>query len=662
MIHFKSSGLQTCAVLAIACGSLALGACGRSGPVEHPPGAGTEWTEFGGSPGGGHYSEAGEITPQNVHALRLAWVHRSGDFRGPPKSGAGMVNGPPQQSDFEVTPIVADGTLYYCSNFNRVFALDAATGKEKWVYDPQVDMSKENMAVCRGVSLWRGTKAGACATRIFTGTLDGRLIALDAATGKPCADFGSNGVVDLAKDLTPHGPTEYDVTSPPAILGKAVIVGGLIADSFRKGVPAGVIRAFDAESGALLWAFNPVPPGEPDRNPDGTFRASTPNVWSIISVDPQRNLVFLPTGNAGPDFYSGDRAGLDYYSSSVVALDGTTGRVVWRFQAVHHDLWDYDMPAEPTLVDLDVNGKSVPAVVQVTKMGLTFVLNRETGAPLFPVEERAAPQAGAVPGEHPSATQPFPTLPEPLAATRFGPEDAWGFTFWDRGKCRDAIKGLRSDGIYTPPSLQGSVLSPSTLGGNDWGSPAIDPVHKRMVVTTNHVPMTIKLLPREQCAAVKGLDYPQTGSAYCAVVAPLLSPLGAPCSKPPWATLSAVDLTTGRIRWTRPLGTLGPAAMWPISMMGGGFSVGGPMVTGTGLIFVGASADPALRAYSLETGRELWKVKLPTSANSVPMTYRLGANGRQYVVVAAGGHFALSGIEPPGDYLMAFALPEPETR
>ena len=648
------------AAVAVASGCLLLAACSDKAGNERPAGPATEWTAFGGSPGGGHYSVANEITPLNVHALRLAWVHRSGDFRGPPKTGAGMINGPLQQSNFEVTPIVSGDTLYYCTSFNRVFALDAATGKERWVYDPHVNISEENVAVCRGVSLWKGGGQGVCAARIFTGTLDGRLIALDATTGKPCADFGSGGTVDLNVGLTPHGSKEYDVTSPPAILGHAVIVGGLVADSFRKDVPAGVVRAFDAQSGAMLWAWNPVPPGEPDKNADGTFRASTTNVWSIMSVDPERNLVFLPTGNAGPDFFGGDRTGFDYYSSSIVALDGTTGKPVWHFQAVHHDLWDYDMPAEPTLVDLTINGQKVPALVQVTKMGLTFVLNRETGAPLFPVIERPAPQDGAVPGEHLRPTQPIPTLPEPLNAMTMGPDDTWGFTFWDHNKCRDTVKALKSGGLYTPPSLQGSVLFPSTLGGNDWGSPAVDPVRKLMVVSTNHVPMQIRLVPRAQCASVKNLDYPQTGSDYCAVVAPIFSPWGAPCSKPPWSTISAVDLESGKIRWTRALGKLGPAAKWPLSYMGGGFSIGGPTVTQTGLIFIGASTDPALRAYSIDTGEELWKSELPTSANSVPMTYRLGDNGRQFVVVAAGGHFGLSGIEPAGDYLMAFALPEAE--
>ncbi len=631
--------------------------CGGEGAADRPAGPATEWTSFGGAPGGGHYSAANEITVSNVKSLELAWTHRSGDFRGPPAEGVGKINGPIQQSNFEVTPIVSGDTLYYCTPFNRVFALDAATGKERWVFDPKVKVDEENVTVCRGVSLWEGGGQGVCATRIFEGTLDARLIALDATTGKPCEKFGEQGSVDLNVGLTSHGPKEYDVTSPPAILGRAVIVGSLVADSFRKDVPAGVVRAFDAETGALLWAFNPVPPGEPDRNPDGTFRSSTVNVWSIISVDPERNLVFLPTGNAGPDFVAAERAGLDYYASSVVALDGATGKPVWHYQVVHHDVWDYDMPSQPTLVDLTIEGKKVPALVQATKMGLTFVLNRETGAPLFPVSEKPAPQEGMVAGESLSPTQPVPSLPEPLVPLTFQPSDAWGFTFWDRNRCRDSIAALEHDGLYTPPTLKGSVLQPSTLGGNDWGSPAIDPGRKLMVVSTNHIPMTLKLVPRAQCAAVQGLDYPQSGSQYCAVVAPLFSPWGAPCSKPPWATLSAIDLESGKIRWTTALGKLGPAARWPMSTMDGGFSVGGPVVTKTGLIFIGASTDPALRAYSIETGEELWKAKLPTSANSVPMTYRLGDGGRQFVVVAAGGHFAFSGIEPAGDYLMAFALP-----
>ena len=641
----------TCAVLV---------ACSGGGKVDHPAGPATEWTSFGGSPGGGRYSPANEITPQNVHALKLAWVHRSGDFRGPPKEGVGAINGPLQQTGIGVTPIVSGDTLYYCTPYNRVFALDAATGQERWKFDPHVDMSQENVPVCRGVSLWVGIGApGNCAKRILTGTLDARLIALDAESGAVCADFGNGGTVDLNVGLTPHGSKEYSVTSPPAILGDTVIVGALVADSFHKGAPAGVVRAFDVRTGALKWAWNAVPPGKPDKNPDGTYRAGTPNVWSIISVDPERNLVFLPTGNAGNDYFGGDREGLDYYSTSVVALDGTSGKVIWHFQAVHHDVWDYDVPAQPTLIDLEVGGRTVPALVEVTKMGYTFVLNRETGEPLFPVEEKPAPQDGAVPEEHLSATQPMPSLPAPTGKTRLTPEDAWGFTFWDRAACRDTIAALHNGEIYQPPSLEGSVIFPSTFGGNDWGSPAIDPVSKRMVVTTTHIALSIKLVPQAQCAPLNP-DLPQTGSAYCAVVVPVLSPWGAPCTRPPWATLDAIDLGSGKIAWSHPLGRLGPAAHWPLSLMhGSAFSIGGPLITATGLIFVGAGTDPAFRAYDLKTGEALWKAVLPTTANSVPMSYRLGENGRQFVVVAAGGHFALSGMVPAGDYLMAFALPEP---
>jgi len=630
-------------------------ACG-GGSVDRPRGAATDWPAFGGAPGGGHYSAASEITPQNVHALELAWTHRSGDVRNPPATGAGEINGPPQQTSFEVTPIVVAATLYYCTPFNRVFALDAATGKERWVFDPKVEREKEGTPLCRGVSYWQdGAAQGVCAKRIVMGTLDARLIALDAGTGEPCADFGVAGTVDLSRGLTPYDSKEYDVKSPPAIIGDTVIVGSLVADSLRKGVPAGVVRAFDVRSGEQRWAWNAVPPTMPPQDENGLYVAGTANVWSIISVDAAHNLVFLPTGNAGNDYYGGDRNGLDYYSSSIVALDATSGQVVWHFQAVHHDLWDYDMPSQPTLVDLTIDGQMVPALVEVTKMGLTFVLNRLTGEPVFHVEEKPVPQDGAVSGEQLSPTQPFPSLPVPLGPLSVSPDDAWGFTFWDKGKCRDALAALHTGPIYLPPSLQGSSLAPSTLGGNDWGSPAIDPVGKIMVVATNHIAMSAKLMPRAQCGAVTGL--PQTGSPYCAVIAPLVSPWGAPCTKPPWATLDAVDLTTGQRVWSRALGRLGALAPWPLSRMEGGLSMGGPMITQTGLVFAAAGTDFVFRAYDLKTGQELWQAELPTTANSVPMTYRLGDDGPQYVVVAAGGHFLLSGKAPAGDYLMAFALP-----
>ncbi len=461
--------------------------------------------------------------------------------------------------------------------------------------------------------------------------------------------LAQDGEVDLNVGLTPHGSKEYSVTSPPAILGDTVIVGALVADSFRKGVPAGVVRAFDARSGALRWAWNAVPPGETDVNPDGTYRAGTPNVWSIISVDPARNLVFLPTGNAGNDYFGADREGLDYYSSSVVALDGATGKVVWHFQAVHHDLWDYDMPAQPTLTRSDDQRRERSGAGRSHQDGLHVRAQSRNGRAALSSrgEACAAGRRGAGgTSERNAARTSLPAANGPNAADcRMMRGASHSGT---RASVATTLKGLRTGDIYQPPSLQGSVINPSTFGGNDWGSPAIDPVSKRMVVATTHVALSVKLVPRAQCGPLNP-DLPQTGSAYCAVVVPVLSPWGAPCTKPPWATLDAVDLSSGKIAWTRPLGELGPAAKWPLSKMdGAAFSIGGPLITATGLIFIGAGTDPAFRAYDLSTGKELWKGTLPTTANSVPMSYRLGDNGRQFVVVAAGGHFALSGMAPRG--------------
>ncbi len=407
------------------------------------------WPAYGGSPGGGHFTTAEQIDAGNVGALEVAWIHRSGDFR---VGGVNLLESDSEADSREAqlspgsfmgTPIVVNDTLYYCTPFNRIFALDPVSGAERWVFDPGVDMSKEPLTNCRGVSSWQDpeTPTGLCSHRIIAGTLDGRIFALDGATGARCPDFGINGEIDLGEGLTAHEETEYAITSAPAILGDRLITGARIADSYRKDVPSGVVRAYDVRNGAFLWGWNPVPPGSAERDAAGNYVAGTTNVWSTISVDMERNLVIVPTGNSSPDYYGGDRSGsgggdLDHYSSSVVALDGDSGAVVWHYQTVHHDIWDYDVPAQPTLVDLEIDGVPRPAVVQVTKMGLTFVLDRETGKPLHPVEERPVPQDGAVPGEYLSPTQPFPLKPAPLHQLGIGPEDAWGFTFWDRGRCR----------------------------------------------------------------------------------------------------------------------------------------------------------------------------------------------------------------------------------
>ncbi len=628
--------------------------CTEPPPPDFGAGSVATWTAYGGTPGGTHYSSADQITRENVRWLEPVWEHRSGDIRQPRGSDG---EGPPLPANgFQATPIVIDETLYYCSPFNKVFALDAETGEEKWRFDPEVDKTAHLLPNCRGVSSWRSDAydpgvSGVCEHRILMGTLDARLIALDAETGKRCADFGENGEVDVTHRISKHDPIEYSITSPPAILKDMAITGSLVLDNQRTDAPSGVVRAYDVRSGEPRWAWNPIPPGMAPLNEDGSYLSGTTNVWSIIAVDEERNLVFVPTGNTNPDYFGGHRDGLDYYSSSVVALNGDTGEVVWHFQMVHHDLWDYDTPAQPTLMDLRIKGETIPVVVQVTKMGMTFVLHRETGEPVFPVEERPVPQ-GPVAGEYLSPTQPFPShIPHLLPPIT--PDDAWGFTPFDEGACRDTMAALRDDGIYTPPSLGGSILYPSNGGGNNWGSPAIHRGEQVMLVVTWRFPATSKLIPRAECEDV---PQAQLGTPYCVDTGIVSSPIGVPCTAPPWGTLDAIDLEAGEIRWSVPLGTTRDMAPFPFWWIEGVPGIGGPSVTSTGLVFIGAATEHVLRAHDLANGEVLWKADLPTSANSVPMTYQVRPDGRQYVVVAAGGHWGAP--NPPGDHLMAFALPE----
>ncbi|NKB99167.1 MAG: PQQ-binding-like beta-propeller repeat protein [Pseudomonadales bacterium] len=616
-----------------------------------------EWPAYGGSPGGGHYSRATEITKVNVNNLVEAWQHRSGDFR----AGSNAIFDESGNDDttsptaFAVTPLMVENTVYYCTSFNRVFALEPDTGAEKWVFDPEVDMAVEGLTNCRGVSSWvdEQNEDAFCGHRIMLGTLDGRIFAIDGKSGKRCPDFGNNGEISLSLGLTKHEAFEYQITSAPAIIGDLVISGAMVIDSFRPDVPAGVVRAYNIRTGEFVWGWNPTHPDREQADEVGTYTPGTTNVWSTISVDAERGLVIVPTGNSSPDYYGGDREGhLDYYSSSVVALDAATGEVNWNYQTVHHDIWDYDIPAQPTFVDLTIDGRERPAVVQVTKMGMTFVLDRETGQPLHPVEERAVPQEGAVPGEYLSPTQPFPLKPEPLHQLGITPEDAWGLTFIDKNQCKRKLKKIRTGPIYTPPSLEGTAYYPSPLGGNNWGAPAVDLDRKIMIANTHHMAMEVRLAPQNDCP--EGVTFPQHGSQYCVIMTPITSALGAPCSPPPWATLAAVDLEAGNILWQIPFGSLKGMVPWPFhNMLNSGWQSGGPMVTKSGLIFIGATMDGFFRAFDIEDGKTLWEYELPTSANTVPMSYTY--NGEQYVLVAAGGHF--TSPLPAGDYVTAFKLP-----
>jgi quinoprotein glucose dehydrogenase len=621
---------------------------------------GSDWPAYGHDAGGSHYSPLSRINRDNVKQLRAVWTYRTGHLAGGSRAA--------ETIEFEATPIMVDGTLYLSTPFNHVIALDPQTGAERWTFDPKLDLSIPYAEgfTSRGVSTWLDrarAKNEACSRRIFVATNDGRLIALDAATGKTCTDFGKDGQIELTRGVGSFGPGEYHFTSPPAIAGDLVVVGSTVEDALRADAPSGVVRAFDARTGTLRWSWNPIPREQTDPawktwKGGSASRTGAANVWSVISVDAERNLIFLPTSCPSPDFYGGERRGDNLYSNSVVALHASTGKLAWYFQVVHHDVWDYDVPAQPVLVNVRRRGREIPAVAVATKMGHIFLLNRETGKPLFPVEERRVPQGGA-PGEELSPTQPFPVLPPPLDPETLTPDDAWGITEEDRRWCRERIESLRSDGIFTPPSLKGSIIYPGNIGGVAWGGASVDPRHSILIANTNRFPFIITLIPRDRYPAEKQANpnsdiTPQTGTPYAMRRDILRTRRGVLCNPPPWSTLSAVDLSSGRIRWQVPLGTIPRLAQVPGSSKWGSPNLGGSIVTAGGLVFIAAAMDQYLRAFDIETGQELWKGALPAGGQATPMTYQ-GRDGKQYVVIAAGGHGRLG--TPLGDYVIAFALP-----
>jgi len=614
-----------------------------------------EWTHYGADAGGSRWSPLTQITRENVGHLALAWEYHTGDV------SAGV--GGRGKTAFQATPIAVGDTLYLCSPMNRVFALDAETGALRWVYDPRVTDTGAWTRTCRGVAYGRTAGGGACGERILTATMDARLIALDARSGRPCPGFGSGGEVDLSVGITGFTAEEYAVTSAPTVIGDVVAVGSLVADGRRVAAPSGVVRGFDLATGALRWAFDPVSPGTPPppAGPGGAeqFHAGTPNAWSTFSADAGRDLLYVPTGNPSPDFFGGQRDGIDYYGSSLVALRGRSGEVAWRFQTVHHDVWDYDVASQPAL--LDVRGpddRVTPAVAQTTKMAHVFLLDRVTGAPLFPVEDRAVP-ASDVPGKATAPTQPFPTRPGPLLPEVLGPDDAWGLVPCERSACRKRIAALRGGGIFTPPSLEGTLQYPGVAGGSNWGGLAVDRARGWIVLNLSRLPSVERAVPRDEAASVEvarpyATLFPQLGTPYAQFQGALLSPLGVPCTAPPWGTLTAVDLATGAKRWEVPFGTTRDVAPFPFWFNWGMPSMGGPIVTASGLVFIGASMDDFLRAFDVESGEELWSARLPAGGQATPLTYRR-PGGRQFVVIAAGGHGTLG--TTLGDSLVAYALP-----
>jgi membrane-bound PQQ-dependent dehydrogenase (glucose/quinate/shikimate family) len=615
-----------------------------------------DWPAYGHDPGGMRYSPLAQINRENVSRLTVAWVFHTGDI----SAGKGQQ----RRSGFETTPILIDGRLYLTTPFNRVIALDPATGTQRWAYDPKIDRTGDygDGLINRGVSTWLDPARPAaqpCHRRIFEATLDARLIAIDAANGLPCADFGKNGQVSLT-NVTGYRPGWYHMTSPPAVIDDLVVVGSAIDDNGRVDMPGGVVRAFDAHSGALRWRWDPIPPDAAASTPAKIWRSGAANAWSVMAVDPDRDLVFVPTGSASPDYYGGLRPGDNKWANSIVALRAKTGEVVWGFQLVHHDLWDYDSASPPLLATIQHDGKDVPVVIQGNKTGFLYVLNRDTGVPVFPVQERPVPQSD-VPGEMTSHTQPFPVAPPPLAPQRLSVDGAWGLTAADRETCRNWLRGLRNEGIFTPPSLQGTLAIPGNVGGMNWSGYAFDPQHSLLIVNTNNLPAKVKLIPSSQFdhhenRAEPGEYSPQTGAPYGMFRRPFMTAAHLPCSAPPWGTLAAVDMIRGTIRWQVPLGSFRDFAPSHPAVPAGSLSLGGSIVTAGGLVFIAGTLDPYIRAFDVETGKELWKAQLPASGHATPMTYQVNSQGKQYLVIAAGGHAKID-EEPQSDSLVAFTLP-----
>lgn len=623
-----------------------------------------DWSAYGRDAGGLRFSPLDQINRGNIAKLKNAWTYRTGAEE---VKAAGAKN-----AAFESTPILVDGLLYLTTPYSRVIALDPATGAEKWIFDPQIALDRRySEQTSRGVSAWpAATDKKKASRRIFVATLDARLIALDAATGKTISDFGENGQVDLKRDVRfgkYNDYQNYQVTSPPAVIGNLVVVGSAIGDNGGVEMERGVVRAYDTVTGKLRWSFDPIPTAEKDPAHktwagESSTKTGAANAWSIISADAERDLVFIPTSSPSPDFYGGERKGDNRYANSVVAIKASTGKVVWHFQVVHHDLWDYDVPAQPMLINIKQQGKEIPAVVIGTKMGMLFVLDRRDGKPVFPIEERPVPKSD-VPGEQASATQPFPKLPRPLVPHQLKAEDAWGLTDKDRAYCRDKIASLRNEGIYTPPSVKGTLAIPGNVGGMNWSGMSFDPTRNLLFVNTNVLPFEVKLIPRDEynkmretgaTNRVKGEFGRQTGTPYAMYREPLMSPTGTPCIPPPWGKLTAVDMTTGEIRWDVPLGRIPQLALFGSKAAEyGSINLGGSMVTAGGLVFISAAMDEKLRAFDSETGKVIWEGQLPASAQAAPMTYSI--DGKQFVVICAGGHGKLG--TKRGDSVVAFALP-----
>jgi quinoprotein glucose dehydrogenase len=610
-----------------------------------------DWPSFANDIGGSQYSALSQLTPGNVAGLERAWVHRSGDFIDAGTDGTAL----------QVTPIHANGLLYYCTPMNRVFALDPSSGEERWVFDPHSPqpgaggpVTDEEMrpSTCRGVAYWASDDDAPCARRIFKGSGAGHVYAIDADTGLSCQDFGAGedhpGYVSQY-DYEAYGEGFRGSGSPPLVVGDVVVSASGSNDGLTNAAD-GVVRGFDVRTGELLWTFNPIPEGLREKT-------GAANVWSIMSGDAANGLVFLPTTSPSTDYYGGGRLFDIPFSDAVVALNALSGEVTWSFQTVRHDLFDYDLPGHALLVTIQKDGQARDVAIQQTKMGFLYVFDRLTGEPIFPIEEMTVP-ASTLPDEVAAPTQPVSPGIAPFAGQLLDRESMIGVTPFDRAWCRARFDEMHYEGMYTPPSTQGTLLFPSALGGGNWGGAAFDAERNLLIIKAENLATRLKFLPKD-LGSEAPRDYltrPLEGTPYRTEGEIFMSPLGIPCTPPPWGTLAAIDMDSGEMRWQIPLGQVKRFGVTvPASFGWGSPNVGGPIITGGGLIFVAATLDEKIRALDVETGDELWQAKLPVTATAMPMTYE-GADGRQYVVIAAGGTGRIG--TGSSDHLIAFALPK----
>ncbi len=613
-----------------------------------------EWHQYGRTQYGQRYSPLDQINTENVGTLKVAWQYQTGDVKLPDDVG---------ETTYQVTPLKIGDTLYMCTPHNWAIALDAASGKEKWKYDSNSGMNPDRQhQTCRGVTYYADPAVAAgttCATRVYLPTSDARLIALDAATGDVCTSFAENGVLQLEQGM-PYNPAGYYYsTSPPVITDGKIIIGGAVNDNYSTQSQSGVIRAFDVNTGALVWNWDSGNPDVTTPLPEGqVYTVNSPNSWSVFSYDDALGLVYIPLGNRVPDQLGMGRSEhVEKYASSIVALDIKTGAVRWVRQTVHHDLWDMDVPAQPALIDITRDGATIPALVGPTKQGDIYVLDRRTGEPIIEVKEVPAP-TGAIPEDFTAPTQPVSGLtfmPPPLRE-----RDMWGISMFDQLACRIDFLSMKYEGRYTPPSLEGTIVYPGNFGTFNWGSVAVDPERQVMFGMPTYLAFTSRLVPRDQIppkgqgekGSEQGLNRNE-GAPYGVFMGPFLGPLGIPCQAPPWGYVAGANLATGDIAWKHKNGTVMDMTPLPLPFKVGVPGIGGPMITKGGVAFLGAAVDDYLRAYDLTSGRQLWEARLPAGGQATPMTYTAG--DRQYVLIVAGGHGSVG--TKPGDYVIAYTLP-----